>query len=208
MYKTVSNEGNFTQTINKSRFIARIVHTETEEDAKKVIAEEKKKYPDARHCCWAYVMGEKSDTLRYGDDGEPQGTAGLPMLEVLRKKGVTDVTVAVTRYFGGILLGTGGLTRAYSSSCAEALEKATLACKRQCKNLTVKLDYSTYSAIKLNLENFSDAVNENTEYTDCVTVTFAVKSEKTEEMCKLITELTGGKVVPAVGEEYFRVWDE
>lgn len=207
MYKTVSFEGNFTQVINKSQFIARVAHTENEEEARKIIAEEKKKYPDARHCCWAYVLGEKSENLRYGDDGEPQGTAGLPMLEVLRKKGITDVTVAVTRYFGGILLGTGGLARAYSSSCAGALENATFAYMRLCKNITVKFDYSTYSAVKRNLENFADALCENIEYTDSVTVTFATKSEKSEDLCKLVTELTGGKVTPEVGEEYYRAWN-
>lgn len=107
------SETEFTE--KRSRFIGHLLPVETEEQAREFIAQMKKKYYDARHNCWCYLIG--GDTMRYGDDGEPQGTAGQPMLNVFQRENVTNVVCVVTRYFGGILLGAGGLTRAYSKSC-------------------------------------------------------------------------------------------
>ena len=109
-------------TEKRSRFIGHLLPVETEEQAREFIAQMKKKYYDARHNCWCYLIGR--DVLRYGDDGEPQGTAGQPMLNVFQRENVTNVVCVVTRYFGGILLGAGGLTRAYSRSARDALAAA------------------------------------------------------------------------------------
>ncbi len=207
MYRTVSKAGEFSQTINKSRFIAVVSHIESESDARALIEKEKKKYPDARHCCWAYILGENSENMRYGDDGEPQGTAGLPMLEVLKKKNITNVLVTVTRYFGGILLGTGGLTRAYSSSCAGAAENAAIATMLLCKTVTVTLDYPLFSRLKLPIEKFDDAKCENTEFGQNVTVTLTVKSDKCDEFCGFLTQLSGGRAQMLSGEPFFFPWE-
>ncbi len=207
MYRTVSKAGEFSQTINKSRFIAVVSHIESESDARALIEKEKKKYPDARHCCWAYILGENSENMRYGDDGEPQGTAGLPMLEVLKKKNITNVLVTVTRYFGGILLGTGGLTRAYSSSCAGAAENAAIATMLLCKTVTVTLDYPLFSRLKLPIEKFDGAKFENTEFGQNVTVTLTVKSDKCDEFCGFLTQLSGGRAQMLSGEPFFFPWE-
>ncbi len=207
MYRTVSKAGEFSQTINKSRFIAVVSHIESESDARALIEKEKKKYPDARHCCWAYILGENSENMRYGDDGEPQGTAGLPMLEVLKKKNITNVLVTVTRYFGGILLGTGGLTRAYSSSCAGAAENAAIATMLLCKIVTVTLDYPLFSRLKLPIEKFDGAKCENTEFGQNVTVTLTVKSDKCDEFCGFLTQLSGGRAQMLSGEPFFFPWE-
>ena len=207
MYRTVSKAGEFSQTINKSRFIAVVSHIESESDARALIEKEKKKYPDARHCCWAYILGENSENMRYGDDGEPQGTAGLPMLEVLKKKNITNVLVTVTRYFGGILLGTGALTRAYSSSCAGAAENAAIATMLLCKTVTVTLDYPLFSRLKLPIEKFDGAKCENTEFGQNVTVTLTVKSDKCDEFCGFLTQLSGGRAQMLSGEPFFFPWE-
>ncbi len=207
MYRTVSKAGEFSQTINKSRFIAVVSHIESESDARALIEKEKKKYPDARHCCWAYILGENSENMRYGDDGEPQGTAGLPMLEVLKKKNITNVLVTVTRYFGGILLGTGGLTRAYSSSCAGAAENAAIATMLLCKTVTVTLDYPLFSRLKLPIEKFDGAKCENIEFGQNVTVTLTVKSDKCDEFCGFLTQLSGGRAQMLSGEPFFFPWE-
>ena len=208
MYRTVSKAGEFSQTINKSRFIAVVSHIESESDARALIEKEKKKYPDARHCCWAYILGENSENMRYGDDGEPQGTAGLPMLEVLKKKNITNVLVTVTRYFGGILLGTGGLTRAYSSSCAGAAENAAIATMLLCKTVTVTLDYPLFSRLKLPIEKFDGAKCENTEFGQNVTVTLTVKSDKCDEFYGFLTQLSGGRAQMLSGEPFFFPWED
>lgn len=114
------SETEFTE--KRSRFIGHLLPVETEEQAREFITQMKKKYYDARHNCWCYLIG--GDTMRYGDDGEPQGTAGQPMLNVFQRENVTNVVCVVTRYFGGILLGAGGLTRAYSKSARDALAAA------------------------------------------------------------------------------------
>lgn len=207
MYRTVSKAGEFSQTINKSRFIAVVSHIESESDARALIEKEKKKYPDARHCCWAYILGENSENMRYGDDGEPQGTAGLPMLEVLKKKNITNVLVTVTRYFGGILLGTGGLTRAYSSSCAGAAENAAIATMLLCKTVTVTLDYPLFSRLKLPIEKFDGAKCESTEFGQNVNVTLTVKSDKCDEFCGFLTQLSGGRAQMLSGEPFFFPWE-
>ena len=125
-YKILYKEGEAEISEKKSRFIAHIAPAQTEEEAQAFIEKIKKQYWDARHNCWAYSIGEKQPALRCSDDGEPSGTAGKPMLEVLTGQELHNVVAVVTRYFGGIKLGAGGLTRAYSQAVAEALKEANI----------------------------------------------------------------------------------
>lgn len=206
MYRTVSKTGEFSQTINKSRFIAVVSHIENETDARALIEKEKKKYPDARHCCWAYILGENSENMRYGDDGEPQGTAGLPMLEVLKKKNITNVLVTVTRYFGGILLGTGGLTRAYSSSCAGAADNAAIASMLLCRRIAVTVDYPLFSRLKLPMEKFDGAKCENCDFGQNVTATLIVRDDRQSDFCAFITQSSGGKAQIQTDSPFFFPW--
>ena len=123
-YITVKNFGEDSFEEKKSEFIGYAKRVESEEEAKEFVAEIKNKHKQARHNCWAYIVGENMGIQRYSDDGEPQGTAGIPILEVMKKQGITDCAVVVTRYFGGILLGTGGLTRAYTQGASIAIKSA------------------------------------------------------------------------------------
>jgi len=202
MYKTLAHSGEFKQVIERSTFIARAEHIESEEEAQKVIGEEKKKYPDARHCCWAYILGEGSDRLRYSDDGEPQGTAGLPMLDVLKKQGITNTVLAVTRYFGGILLGTGGLTRAYSSSATGAIESGTVAVMTETLEITVEVDYSLLPRLTNYLKG-KEVKTKNTEYLEKVIVHLLVRAEEGESIKTSITDCLYGKCVIKEAAKFF-----
>ena len=134
----------------RSRFIGHVWHVETEEEAREKIAEMKAKYYDARHNCWCYLIREGGIT-RYSDDGEPQGTAGQPMLEVFRREGVENVCCVVTRYFGGILLGTGGLLRAYTKSAKDTLTAAGVAVVRQWADTVIECPYNLFERMKLEI---------------------------------------------------------
>ena len=141
-YKTVHIEAKTERVINRSRFISQCFPVKTEEEALLRLSEVKKQYPDATHVCYAYRIGENSETTRFSDAGEPSGTAGMPILEVLKAKGLTYVLCTVTRYFGGILLGAGGLVRAYSSGAADASAAAGADMHLPGVLIKMKCDYS------------------------------------------------------------------
>ncbi len=205
MYKTISSDGEFEQTISRSTFIARAFPVENEQDAKQLIAKEKKLYPDARHCCWAYIIGEDKNDMRYSDDGEPQGTAGLPMLEVLRKKDVTNVLVTVTRYFGGILLGAGGLARAYSSSAVGAVENAGIAEMTETCEFDILTDYSLLARLNSILGK-TDCSVKKTDYLEKVTVTVFVKKEYADSLTLTVTDSLNGKCEIYKKNEFYFPW--
>ncbi len=207
MYKTISDIGEFEQVINKSTFIACAFPISSEDEAQKFIQQEKKKYPDARHCCWAYVLGEKKDVMRYADDGEPQGTAGQPILQVLVKKDITNVLVTVTRYFGGILLGAGGLTRAYSSSATGAVDNTGVKTMLLSQKTSVQLDYTTFSRLEKNLRASSYMIIENIEYLESVRLYLTVKEEDVERLKDYFTQATGGKVKVESIEKLYLPWN-
>ena len=125
-YRTIKKPGNSEVVEKKSRFIGVAAHVSSEDEAAEFVRKIKKEYYDARHSCWAYVIGDKSESMRASEDGEPQGTAGRPILDVITGKGLTYTIVVVTRYFGGTLLGTGGLVRAYSKAADEAVQNAVI----------------------------------------------------------------------------------
>lgn len=176
----------------KSRFIATVVPVESEEEALEFIAAMKKKYWNATHNCFAFVVGENYELQRCSDDGEPQGTAGRPMLDVLLGEGIHNAAVVVTRYFGGTLLGTGGLVRAYSKAVQEGLRGSTVIEKRNGALLKMKTDYNGIGKIQYLLGQRGLTIT-NSEYTDTVTVETLVPLEQIKELREAITEGTNGR---------------
>ncbi len=176
----------------KSRFIANIFPAETEEQALEKVAEMKKKYYDARHNCFAYIIGERKETERCSDDGEPSGTAGRPMLEVLNGQGIHDVVAVVTRYFGGTLLGTGGLVRAYSAAVKEGLKNCMLLTEQAGYKLKIRTDYNGIGKLQY-VARTRELIELDTVYADRVEYNLLVPAQQKEQIEKEITEKTAGK---------------
>jgi uncharacterized YigZ family protein len=191
LYITIKGRAEARFEEKKSVFIGYACHVESEEEALSFVKEIKEKHRDATHNCYGYVM--KSGILcRYSDDGEPQGTAGKPILDMLVKSGVDDVCVVVTRYFGGTLLGTGGLVHAYSLGAKMAVEAAGIVQFENYVVFKVTASYSDYQKISFELER-CDAIVDSTDYADNVTVHFAVKEQLADGISRKITEITSGK---------------
>ena len=184
----------------KSRFIATVRPVESEEEAVAFINEMKKKYWDARHNCSAFVIGERQELTRCSDDGEPAQTAGRPMLDVLLKEGVTNVAVVVTRYFGGVLLGTGGLVRAYQAATQAGLAASRIIEKRSGTRLVVRTDYNGLGKLQYLFGQQKIAVLD-TEYAADVVITVLAPTEEKEAICKAITEQTNGSAGLEWGED-------
>ncbi len=188
----------------KSRFIATVRKVETEEEAISFIEEMKKKYWDARHNCHAFVVGENGGIQRYSDDGEPGGTAGRPMLDVLLGEGIRNIAVVVTRYFGGVLLGTGGLVRAYTQATKAGIENSAVAWMRYGKVLGIETDYNGIGKI-LYLLGQSKIEPQSAEYTDVVRLQVTLPYEMAGKMEKDITEATNGKATISLIEETYYI---
>lgn len=184
----------------KSRFIATLEKIETEEEALVFIARMKKQYWDARHNCYAFVAGKNHELQRCSDDGEPNGTAGRPMLDVLLREDVHNLVVVVTRYFGGTLLGTGGLVRAYQKSVQEGLKNSIIIEKMQGRILTVDTDYNSVGKIQYILAQ-REITTMDSVYTDKVEIKVMVPIERMEELQEAITEGTNGTARFQVGEQ-------
>ena len=185
----------------KIRIYRIIAPVKTNDEAVAFINEIKAMHRKARHNVYAYILRE-DNISRYSDDGEPQGTAGVPVLEVLQKRGLTDVCVVVTRYFGGILLGGGGLLRAYSHAASIACDAAHIMDMRLCHRLTIKTDYNLYGKINYILPNF-DVITVNSDFADAVTLEILVMSEKLDALRKELTEVTNDSAeVTDLGELY------
>ena len=191
LYSTVLKQAQAEQIIEKSRFIAYVSPASTKEEADAFIASIRKKHKDATHNVPAMVLGEKFQVQWASDDGEPQGTSGAPMVQLLVSEGITDVVIVVTRYFGGIKLGTGGLVRAYTSSAKLGLEAAGVCDVEEMCLLTYEIDY-TYLAKLQNLAAGGLFSISDTAYTDVVQVTLCMPPEKQEEVMSAVTNLTGG----------------
>ena len=188
-YKTVYEGGEGELVEKKSRFIATVRPVKTEEEANQFVEEMRKKYWDARHNCWAFILGERQEFKRCSDDGEPSQTAGKPMMDVLTGAGLTDVAVVVTRYFGGTLLGTGGLVRAYSGAVQEGLKNSTVITKYLGVKLSVTTDYNGVGKLQY-LFGQKEIPILSAEYTDKVVFTVLVESSRIQEIKKAITEVT------------------
>ncbi len=192
-----------TEMIEKrSRFIGHIWRVESEEEARMHIEATKKKYHDARHNCWCYVVRE-GNILRYSDDGEPQGTAGQPMLNVFQREEVTNVCCVVTRYFGGILLGAGGLTRAYGGTAKLALNEAGISRMRLWASLAVPCSYALYERMRLLVEQCGGVITDTDFGTDVV-ITVTLPAEDVDAFSVQVTELTAGSVEPLLLEKVFQ----
>ncbi len=194
-YKTVYRGGTAEIVEKKSRFIAHSAHVESEEEALAFIEQIKKQYWDARHNCHAFSVGVTNETARCSDDGEPAQTAGKPMLDVLMGQQLKNTVVVVTRYFGGTLLGTGGLVRAYSAAVQEGLKESLIIEKFLCRRVRMSMDYTMlgkmqYLAAKLNLMIL------DTLYTEGVEMQLLVPDTQYAAFIKEVTEASNGKVVP------------
>ena len=190
-YKTILNEGYYLFEEKRSKFIARAKPVITEQEALVYIQLLKTNCWDASHNCYAYSIDSDALYQRYSDDGEPQGTAGLPMLDVIRKKGLQNVVVVVTRYFGGVLLGAGGLVRAYSKTCAGGLENAGEVFVKPCLKFNIPIEYHLSGKMQNMLLN-EGFIIANTDYTHEVTYTIYSQIEKKELLENKIREITGG----------------
>ncbi len=186
----------------RSRFIGYIKPVETEAEARAFVEEIKKRHYDARHNCWCYLLRE-GGVVRYSDDGEPQGTAGQPMLGVFEKEGITNLVCVVTRYFGGILLGTGGLLRAYTKGAKDALDAAGVSVVRRWVRQLVPCTYSLYERLKQETERFG-AVIEDTEYGADIVLTVLVPEELSDAYAARILDFTAGTVETLVDGEVFQ----
>ena len=199
-YRVVYEGGEGEIVEKKSRFIATVRPVETEEEAVAFINEMKKKYWDARHNCSAFVIGSRQEVTRCSDDGEPAQTAGRPMLDVLLREGITNVAVVVTRYFGGVLLGTGGLARAYQSATQAGLAASKIIEKRQGKKLIIHTDYNGLGKLQYLFGQQKTAILD-TEYAADVVLTILVPVEQKDFLYKEITEQTNGTAQMEWGED-------
>ncbi len=191
----------------KSRFIATVRLVESEEEALTVLEAARKKYWDATHNCFAYVIGERRETVRCSDDGEPSGTAGRPMLDVLLGEEITNIIVIVTRYFGGTLLGTGGLVRAYSRAVQEGLANSRIIDRKYGVRMEIRSDYTGIGKIQYLLASRQIPVLD-TQYTDQVVTEVLLPKEQADQVRAEITEGTNGRAEMRETEElYFAVLD-
>ena len=201
--KRVHKDGSAQITEKKSRFIGDVYNIENEEDALYYINETKKKYWDARHHCWAYVIGEERVTERCSDDGEPSGTAGKPILEVIRGAGLHNIFVVVTRYFGGTLLGTGGLVRAYTESAREGISHSQIITKIYGFKLNLTTDYTGLGKIQYLLGQRGLTILDSV-YTEKVDLTVLIPKEEESKLIAEITEATNGQTgITRTGECWF-----
>lgn len=189
-YYTVSEAAEASFIEKRSEFIGYIAPVKTDEEAVNFINTIKAKHRKAKHNVYAYIL-RKDNISRYSDDGEPQGTAGVPVLDVLQKRGLTDVCVVVTRYFGGILLGGGGLVRAYSHAASLACDAAHTMDMCLCHRLKICTDYGMYGKLTYILPNF-ETITVNSDFADSVTLELLVLSEKHSALISEITEITNG----------------
>lgn len=193
-YHTIYKSGTGEIIEKKSRFIAEAYPVSGEEEAFSHLEKVKKRYWDARHHCWAYVIGKNPSMERMSDDGEPGGTAGKPILEMIRGKALTDVFIVVTRYFGGTLLGTGGLVRAYTSAAAEALSHTEIITRIHGFKLKITIDYTGLGKLQYLIGQRGLAVLD-TVYTDQVELFVLVPDEEERELMKAVMEGTNGQAV-------------
>ena len=200
-YTTIKREAVAEFEEKRSLFIGHAKPVKTEEEAAEFIKEKKREFADATHNVFGYII-KNGICARYSDDGEPQGTAGMPVLDTIRKSGVTDACVVVTRYFGGILLGAGGLVRAYSNGAKIALEAAEIITYERYAVMSVKASYSDYQKLQPVLFK-AMAVIDDTEFSDSVTVTFAVKEAVAPSLSTKINEITSGRAeVKSLGTRF------
>lgn len=200
-YKTIGKKAADEFTEQRSRFIGYVCPVKNEEEALAFINDIKKKHWDARHNVYAYVLRE-GGIQRYSDDGEPHGTAGVPVLDVILKSGVTDAAVVVTRYFGGILLGAGGLVRAYTKSARLALEAGNIITMKVCNVCRITCDYNQYGRLS-GLIPSCGGVIDNTDFGENIIIEFHISPENYGSFTKQLADITCGSIEPEITDEDF-----
>lgn len=188
--------------IDRSRFIAYSAHAESEEEARAFLARVRKEHSLANHVCYAFIADKTGNLQRFSDDGEPQGTAGVPILEVLKAKKLFETVVAVVRYFGGIKLGAGGLVRAYSSSAAENLDKADIRTLEVCVEYEISVDYTGIDGVQKFVSTHTCSLL-STDYGENVIFKVAVKKAEAEAFCASLVDYMQGRVRTRQGKEYY-----
>ena len=200
-YKTVLQKSETLLVEKKSKFIANVAAAQTEEQALAFLNGIRSKYPDATHNVYAYVIDE-NNIFRYSDDGEPSGTAGMPVLDAIRKADIVDAVVVVTRYFGGTLLGTGGLVHAYGSSASGGLKNSYIIIREKCDIVSIRADYTLTGRIQHKIAE-DGYVIEDTEYGADVTFKVCSPMENTQRLIEEIIDLTNGKAVCSVTDNKY-----
>lgn len=201
-YLSVYSAAAYEKVIERSRFIAVSAHAESEEEAKAFIAGVRAAHPLATHNCYAFIADKTGGMMRFSDDGEPQGTAGMPILDVLKNRKLFETAVVVTRYFGGIKLGAGGLVRAYSGTAAEALAAADVREYKMCRELSADVGYENYDALKKFLSSSACEVKD-TVYADRITVTLAVTEEDCGKFSAALADFMAGRVSLRQGASFW-----
>ncbi|MBQ8342670.1 MAG: YigZ family protein [Clostridia bacterium] len=200
--RTVFSRHESEKIIEKSRFITFSAHVESEEEARAFIAEIRSKHSLATHVCYAFVSDKTGHLQRFSDDGEPQGTAGVPILEALKAKKLFETAVAVVRYFGGVKLGAGGLVRAYSSSAAENLDGADIRLLEMCEEYTLTVDYTGIDGVQKYLSSHT-CTPLSTDYGEKVSFTVAVKKAEGESFIRALVDYMQGRVSYEKGKAYY-----
>ena len=204
-YKTISADKIFSAEyeIKKSQFIANVKHIETENDARDFVKQIQKKYFDARHNCSAWILGENGDKQKSNDDGEPGGTAGNPILETIKNHELTNICVVVTRYFGGIKLGAGGLIRAYSHTATLGIDTAEIVQMTTFKKISLTLEYNFFATVENFLRQKKISV-ESSDYAGDVTLNILILPDEIENFLAELTELTAANFLYELGEDIIR----
>ncbi len=206
-YKTLLRAASDEFVVNKSRFIGHGCPCETEEDALAFLSQMRAKYKDATHNCYAYIIGANMGVMRYSDDGEPGGTAGMPIIEVMKARGVTNAAVVVTRYFGGILLGVGGLVRAYTQGAVCALNACGVGVMHPTARYLMQIGYPMLGRMDFFLKDEPVLVEDKT-FTDVITYTFVVRCADEAAFLARLRNMSEGAVEPLRYEEVYLAWPE
>lgn len=207
VYKTLLREAQDECIVNKSRFIGSAAPVTTTEEALAFLEKKRQQYRDATHNCYAYIIGKNAGIMRYSDDGEPGGTAGMPIIEVMKARGVVDCAVVVTRYFGGVLLGAGGLVRAYSHSCALALDAAKVCQMHATERYMLEVAYPLWDKVQHALKSLPVRL-ESTEFTSAVAFELSMRQRDSETVLADLTRVTDGRIESLLMEESFSPWEE
>lgn len=205
-YITVRSEASDEIVIQKSRFIGYAAPCETEDEALAFLRKIRDRHRDARHCCYAYVIGINAGIMRYSDDGEPGGTAGMPMMDILKSEKAVNCCVVVVRYFGGILLGTGGLVRAYTQGCKTALQAAGLVRMELSSTIRCTVSYSLWNSVQYALQKMP-VQTADVSYAEDVSFTLVTRKKNSETVETQLRNLTDGKLVCEPVSQIYHAWD-
>ena len=206
-YKTLICRASDEFIIHKSRFIGYGCPCETEEEALAFLSEIRARHKDATHNCYAYIIGANMGVMRYSDDGEPGGTAGMPIIEVMKARQITNACVVVVRYFGGVLLGAGGLTRAYSQGAATAINAAGVGEVSPTRRYLMEVPYPMLGRVEYLLKSLPVIV-EDKQFSDAIVMTLIVRARDDEAFLSAVTSGTDGRIEPIFMEEMYKAWTE